>query len=75
MNVLFTLPRAVAPILVISSIVFSAAMSPASAGKMNGKEGCSHGGCGGRITERIKNLELHARPEPVPRVERRSPMT
>jgi hypothetical protein len=30
----------------ILSIVFSAAISTASAGKMNGKPGCSHAGCG-----------------------------
>jgi len=43
MNVL---ARAVGLMLVISSIAFSAALSPASAGRMDGKQGCSHAGCG-----------------------------
>ena len=32
--------------MLISSIAFGAAISSASAGKMNGKPGCSHAGCG-----------------------------
>jgi hypothetical protein len=37
--------KSLAIVLLISSIIFAAAVFPASAGKMNGNSGCSHPGC------------------------------